>query len=70
MDWRSCSPPHAGIVGGGSPSSWGMRGIRSQARFGGASVRCSYHERGSSPYARVVVQDDGCYRFYGGGKGG
>jgi len=28
------------------------------------------YRRGPSPYAWVVVRDDGCYRFYGGDVGG
>jgi len=40
-----------------------------QRRLVGSRPVYSYR-RGPSPYAWVVVRDDGCYRFYGGDVGG
>ncbi len=38
--------------------------------WGGRPIYSYVADRGASPYAWVVVQDDGCYRFYGGGIAG
>jgi hypothetical protein len=54
-------------------SAWGMHlrevGSLASAAWVGSRPVSSYR-RGLSPYAWVVVRDDGCYRFYGGDVGG
>ena len=53
--------------------AWGrrLRGVGSVASAVWWGSRPVYsYRRGPSPYAWVVVRDDGCYRFYGGDVGG
>ena len=45
-------------------------GSLSSALWWGGRPIYSYVANGGAPYAWVVVQDDGCYRFFGGDIGG